>query len=331
MWAAPIETWLLNITMNSSHSQPLISIAMCTFQGEPFLATQLESILSQTWKNLEIVVVDDGSADATVPMLQVFARKDSRIKLYQNPHNLGINANFSRAMNLCQGEFIAPCDQDDIWHPEKLARLHTCLGPHLMAYCDSELITAQGAPMNMKISDRICMVQGHNPLAFAFWNCISGHAMLFRRELLAHAMPVPPVKFHDWWLAFWAACVGEIKYLDQALVQYRQHAGGQTDLARSVQKKEGQNRYHLFKERCQWFYYLAQVPHTHQAYFQKLHQLYQDQSHQWFSMALVQHLRSQAEDLLFINKKKSFFRFALKNFWGMKAKVFFSPSQYQVD
>jgi len=317
--------------MNADTSQALISIAMCTYQGEAFLATQLESLLAQTWKNIEIVVVDDGSTDATVTIVQDFARQDSRIKLYQNPLNLGINANFSRALSLCQGEFIAPCDQDDIWHPEKLARLHASLGPHLMAYCDSELITAQGASLNMKISDRLHMAEGHNPLAFAFWNCISGHAMLFRRELLTHALPIPPVKFHDWWLAFWAACVGDIKYLDQALVQYRQHAGGQTDLARSGQKKEVQNRYHLFKERCQWFSYLAQVPQPHQGFFQTLHRLYEAQLHQWFSMALVQHLRTQSDALLFINKKKSFFRFALKNFWGMKAKAFFSPNHYQTD
>jgi glycosyltransferase involved in cell wall biosynthesis len=317
--------------MNADTSQALISIAMCTYQGEAYLAAQLESLLAQTWQNLEIVVVDDGSTDGTVAIVEKFARLDARVKLHQNPINLGINANFSRALGLCQGQFIAPCDQDDVWHPEKLARLHACLGPHLMAYCDSELITAQGESMNMKISDRIHMAQGHNPLMFAFWNCISGHAMLFRRELLTHALPIPPVKFHDWWLAFWAASVGNIQYIDQPLVQYRQHVGGQTDLARSGHKKEVQNRYHLFQERCQWFSYLAQVPQVHQRFFQTLYHLYQAQSHQWFSFELVQHLRKQADALLFINKKKSFFRFALKNFWGMKAKAFFSPHHYHID
>ena len=63
----------------------------------------------------------------------------------------------------------------------------------------------------------------------------------------------------------------------------------------------------------------------------KLYHLYQAQLHQWFSLTLVLHLRTQADALLFINKKKSFFRFALKNFWGMKAKAFFSPHHYHID
>jgi glycosyltransferase involved in cell wall biosynthesis len=310
---------------------PLISIALCTYNGERFLEAQIESVLNQSWRNIELVIVDDASTDSTVAIAESYALKDERIRIHRNAHNLGINQNFSLALSLCQGQLLAPCDQDDIWHPEKLSRLHDRIGTHLMAYCDSELITESGQPMGMKISDRLQMFEGHGPLALTFWNCISGHAMLFRRELLDHALPIPPLKFHDWWLAFWAAAVGGVVYLNEPLVQYRQHAGGQTDLSRSGHQTESAPRSNLFIERCRWFSQLAQVPHADQPYIQKLSDLYAAQSHQWFSFSLIRHLRQRSEEILLINKRSSFLRFALKHFWGLKAKSFFSPHQYKID
>lgn len=314
--------------MSTPHRDPLISIAMCTYNGERFVAAQLASLLAQTWPQLEIVVVDDHSNDATVSIIESFAQRDNRIKLHRNPQNMGINRNFSLAMSLCQGEFIAPCDQDDVWHPEKLALLHAIMPGHVLTYCDSELIAEDGAGMNMRISDRIHMYQGNDPTVFAFWNCVSGHAMLFRRTLLAVALPIPDIKFHDWWLAFLATANGSIAYLNQPLVQYRQHANAQTDLSRTVGKTDKGNRTCLFKERGQWLGYLARTPSAQQAFFTTLHRLWQAQNGQWISIKLIQHMATRSQALLFINKNRSFFRFALKNFWGLKSKSFFNPSNY---
>lgn len=301
---------------------------MCTFNGERFLAAQLESLIGQTWCNLEIVVVDDCSSDGTLAILEKFARKDSRIQIYKNTQNLGINQNFSRAMSLCKGKFIAPCDQDDIWHHNKLSRLYAHIGGHVMSYCDSDLITEDGVAMNMRISDRIHMYQGDDPTVFAFWNCVSGHSMLFRRSLLDFALPIPDIKFHDWWLAFWATTNGAIVYLNEPLVQYRQHANSQTDISRVNKKKDAGNRSSLFKERAQWLAHLASIQSTHKPYFSELHRLWLAQANQWISLELVKHLAKRSDSLLFINKNRSFFRFALKNFWGMKAKILVNPFNY---
>lgn len=307
---------------------PLISIAMCTFNGERFLAAQLESLIAQTWDNLEIVVVDDCSNDGTVAILEKFACRDSRIQIHKNTQNLGVNKNFSRAMSLCKGELIAPCDQDDIWHYNKLSRLHAQIGGHVMSYCDSELITEDGIAMNMRISDRIHMYQGDDPTVFTFWNCVSGHAMLFRRSLLDFALPIPDIKFHDWWLAFLATTNGAIVYLNEPLVQYRQHHNSQTDLSRLNKKKDAGNRTSLFKERTQWLAHLATVQSTQKPYFFELHRLWSAQADQWISIELVKHIARRSDSLLFINKNRSFFRFALKNFWGLKAKILLNPSNY---
>jgi glycosyltransferase involved in cell wall biosynthesis len=314
--------------MNSFDSAPLISIAVCTYNGERYLAEQINSLLSQTWSNFEIIVVDDNSLDGTLEILKNFVAKDSRIKLHCNSKNLGIIKNFSLCMSLCRGKFIAPCDQDDIWHPEKLTKLHGVIGSHILAYCDSELISENGDSLNMRISDRLNMYEGNDPTVFTFWNCISGHAMLFERSLLDMAIPMPEVKFHDWWLAFIAATFGEIKYLNEPLVQYRQHANSQTDLSRTGQKKDSGNRKRLFIERGEWIQQLAKTPSLHKTFFVELHRLWLNQTNEWISVQIVRHLAKKSGSLLFINKNRSFMRFALKHIWGLKAKVFVNPSKY---
>jgi glycosyltransferase involved in cell wall biosynthesis len=82
---------------------PVISIALCTYNGERFLEELLESLLAQTYEPLEIVVVDDHSSDDTWAILNRYAEKDSRFRLYRNNENLGYNRNFEKALGLCKG------------------------------------------------------------------------------------------------------------------------------------------------------------------------------------------------------------------------------------
>src|SRR6185503_10566774 len=103
----------------ASHS-PLVSVVMCTYNGEKFLREQIDSILAQTWLNIELVIVDDVSSDNTVKIIEDFSRKDKRIRYVVNPVNVGYNKNFEKAFGLAQGNYIAPSDQDDIWDPKKI-------------------------------------------------------------------------------------------------------------------------------------------------------------------------------------------------------------------
>ena len=95
--------------------QPLVSIAICTYNGERFLKKQIDSLLNQGYSNIEIIAVDDRSTDRTWDMLQEYAQKDKRVQTYQNEKNLGYARNFEKAITLCKGDFIALADQDDIW------------------------------------------------------------------------------------------------------------------------------------------------------------------------------------------------------------------------
>jgi glycosyltransferase involved in cell wall biosynthesis len=210
---------------------PFISIALCTFNGERFLRPQLDSLLAQDHPTLEVVAVDDGSRDGTMAILEEYAARDSRLRVFRNPENLGFRRNFERAMGLCKGELVAPSDQDDVWRSDKLSLMSATLGDAAAIYCDSELVDTAGRPLGKRLSQMLPLGPVHDPAAFLFDNCVSGHALLFRRALLERALPVPEGVFHDWWLAFVAAGAGGVAYHPEPLVRYRQHADSVTDIA----------------------------------------------------------------------------------------------------
>ncbi len=93
---------------------------MATYNGEKYVNEQIDSILSQTYQDFELIICDDCSKDRTREILQEYSQKDSRIKLLFNEKNLGFKKNFEKAISMCNGEYIAFCDQDDIWENYKL-------------------------------------------------------------------------------------------------------------------------------------------------------------------------------------------------------------------
>jgi glycosyltransferase involved in cell wall biosynthesis len=101
---------------------------------------------------MEIVAVDDASTDRTVDLLREYERRDARLRVVVNTRNIGFIRNFERAISLCNGVLIAPCDQDDVWLIDKLRTLVRAIGHHSMVYSDSELIDAEGRPLGVSMS-----------------------------------------------------------------------------------------------------------------------------------------------------------------------------------
>lgn len=206
-----------------SESLPQVSIALTTYNGAPHLAQQLDSLLAQEGVDFEIVAADDGSSDDTPRILARYAARDARLRVLATEGNLGFNGNFARCFAACRAPLISPCDQDDVWAPHKTARLLAALGDAEAVYSNSRFVDASGQPMHRCMSDEVRMLQGRDPRAYLFGNSVSGHAMLFRRGLLAAALPFPKGVYFDWWLAFVAAGRGGVRYLDEVLVDYRRH------------------------------------------------------------------------------------------------------------
>jgi hypothetical protein len=145
----------------------------------------------------------------------------------RSAERLGFYRNFERALGLLpEGPgLVALADQDDRWHPDKLATLVASLGDAQLVYSDARVVSRDGAVIADTWWDR--RRNNHTDLlSLLVANSVTGAASLLRRELLADALPFPPAQFahfHDHWLALVALSLGEIVYVERALYDYVQH------------------------------------------------------------------------------------------------------------
>lgn len=202
----------------------LVSVVLGTYNGEDYLEEQLRSVLVQTWTNLEIIAIDDGSTDRTVAILREYAARDARIRVIVNEHNLGFIRNFEKGCGLSAGKWIALCDQDDFWLPEKVEKMVRAIGDYPMIYCDSALCGPDLRPQGKKISDLVHYQTFDDCRQLCVFSRMYGHATLITRTLFDQASPFVEEMPHDGWLAFHATFYGGVKYLPEVLVSYRQHA-----------------------------------------------------------------------------------------------------------
>ena len=125
---------------------------MCTYNGAQYLDEQLDSICTQTYPNIEIIVVDDCSTDDTFEILKNHQSQDPRIQVFQNSENIGFVQNFSKAISLSTGAYIALADQDDIWKPYKLERFANEIQNHLLIYSDAILMSPDGQLLDRQLT-----------------------------------------------------------------------------------------------------------------------------------------------------------------------------------
>lgn len=209
----------------------LVSVVVGTYNGEKYLRPQIESILKQSYKNIEVVVVDDASTDKTLSILNEYAALDNRIHVYPAEKNLGLIANFERGVRLAKGEFIALSDQDDVFRIDKIEMLADTLNAYPerdLVVSDLSLIDENGSVFaDSKWSYQKMKPKQNHPFSLlVYQNFATGCAMMFRRRLLTLALPFPPnCLVHDWWLAVVSASesAGGICLLRETLTYYRQH------------------------------------------------------------------------------------------------------------
>ena len=100
--------------------KPLVSIVMPLYNSEKYIESTLKSILNQTYKNFELIIIDDGSKDSGSDIIKEYLKSDSRIKYYRNKKNSGVSFSRNRGIELSEGKWIAFIDSDDKWENSKL-------------------------------------------------------------------------------------------------------------------------------------------------------------------------------------------------------------------
>jgi glycosyltransferase involved in cell wall biosynthesis len=220
-------------------SQRRTSVALTTFNGQLHLEALLNSIARQTLLPAELVVCDDASTDGTIPLLENFSRTAPfPVRIHRNPTRLGVLDNFHQAFALCTGDFIAYCDQDDVWATDKIAKCQSkisqpgvVLVSHRSRLTDPELNSLGIVQPDGLESGRFRFP--HYPLRF--W-CL-GHQMVFSRKLLATidrfrftattatAALAPVVNCFDGIVPIVAGMVGDSVFIREDLVDFRRHKG----------------------------------------------------------------------------------------------------------
>lgn len=208
----------------------MISVAMCTYNGEKYVRDQLESIIYQTLQPDEVIICDDCSSDSTVKVIEnVMGQWTGSWKLVRNRKNQGYRKNFQQAISLCQGDFIFLSDQDDVWNKKKLATEYPYFEDDevILVFHDAEIVDE-----NLKqISPSFWKNLGFNYTSFEKGdysrllreNLIQGASCGFRRKLFELCKPpFPEEAIHDEWLGINATFLGKIIPIHKQLLKYRQ-------------------------------------------------------------------------------------------------------------
>lgn len=219
-----------------------IAICLATYNGARFLDAQLDSIAAQTHEDWHLYARDDGSDDGTREILDdfAFAHPDRVTLIRDDLGRLGACANFARVMGIVDAPYIAFSDQDDVWHPTKLARSLNCLtrleaaypaDTPAMIHADRRLINARGD----EITPSYWGSRGLSPADFRaeesyFTFCLAaGSAMLINRALLARATPVPAsARMYDCWIELTAQMLGVVDWMDEVVLDHRRHNANTT-------------------------------------------------------------------------------------------------------
>jgi glycosyltransferase involved in cell wall biosynthesis len=232
---------------DTAAAQTPIAICMGTFEPDlELFRAQVQSLRAQTAEDWICVISDDCSnPERFQDMLSVLAG-DDRFVVSRSEGRIGFYRNFERALRSAPpgASLIALCDQDDVWHPDKLAALRDALGPAMLVYSDQRLVDPNG----MVLRETLWRGRRNNFTSIGSMlvaNTVTGAASLFRRDVLERALPFPDSPgndFHDHWIALVALASGSIAYVNRPLYDYVQHRTAVLSQRAELEQRAGRRR-----------------------------------------------------------------------------------------
>jgi glycosyltransferase involved in cell wall biosynthesis len=224
-------------------TRPRVSVLIPSYNHAKYLHDTLGSILTQTYTDFELIIIDDGSTDDSFAIIEAYAAKDARIRAWRQP-NAGLIPTLNRLVDAAQGEFIAQIDSDDMWLPQRLdlgvrdMEAH----PNLAAvFCSFVRIDANNTLMGDIDHFRLGGISGRDLMKImAPHNCVCACAAFMRRSAVLRAAPFarPFTLVHDWdrWLRL--SLAGELMVTGDVAAMHRKHGKNQSlDQATSLRQQ----------------------------------------------------------------------------------------------
>ncbi len=200
----------------------MVSVCLISYNGEKYIAQQIESILSQLQANDELIISDDGSTDNTINIIKSF--KDSRIKLLTHEPFQNSTFNMEYALKHAKGDYIFMSDQDDVWLPNKIEVMKKLLNQYDCVISDC-FITDDN--LNVIANSRYSFggkIYKNKFLALFFRTPYQGCCMAMRNNVIKYALPFPKkVYAHDLWIGNVAAFYFTVGFISDKLIYYRRH------------------------------------------------------------------------------------------------------------
>ena len=217
------------------HSTDKIAILMATYNGEKYICQQIDSILSQTCKDWELYIHDDGSTDNTIAVVESYVEKyPNKIHLIDGKSTGGAKYNFFYMFGQVEAPYYMTCDQDDVWLDKKIELTYDkmltienkadvpCLVYTELRVVDSELNTIADTMSGYQSLD--CHKRTINQ--FILQNSVTGCTMMVNRALRDKMLRITDIDntiMHDWWAALVAAQFGKTAFIEEPTILYRQH------------------------------------------------------------------------------------------------------------
>ena len=239
----------------------MISVALCTFNGEKYIREQINSILNQTMRVDEIVICDDLSTDNTVSIVQELADfyPTTTFRIEVNEKKLGVRLNFEKALHLCSGDIRFLSDQDDIWMPEKVATIYVFFQSHPnkdVVFTNAWLINEDGIIISEKnIFDCVGLDSTFLHKAtldnyidlFLVENRATGATMAIKKTVNVF-FDYPTTLLHDYILAIEALTRNSLGIIDVPLIKYRIHSSQTLGLGEALQTPWSNNFFFFLYE-----------------------------------------------------------------------------------
>lgn len=218
----------------------MIDILLAVYNGEEFLAEQIDSILAQTNTDWRLLICDDCSTDGSYDIAVAYAKANPyKVVAYKNPSPSGSpQANFCSMLKLVRGEYVMFCDHDDVWLPDKVELTYqkmkemeeTYGNVPLMVHTELQIVDAALHPAPKTFSRYQGLNNSYNTLnRLLVQNNITGCTVMMNRKLLELVWDASPdqMLMHDWWFALAASAFGHIGFIEKPLILYRQHGTNQ--------------------------------------------------------------------------------------------------------
>jgi glycosyltransferase involved in cell wall biosynthesis len=238
--------------------EPLVTIIMALYQPNViWLKELLQSLNNQDYPNLNLLVWNDCPNEENHEEIFKECITKFSYQIIKGKNNVGSNKAFEKLTELANGDYLAYCDQDDIWHSNKISILiaqmeksHATLGCSDMCIIDGE-----GNHIADKIKEvrpRHVFIEGEKQIkSLLIRNFVTGCTMIIQADVAKSALPFPEYQLivHDHWLALWNAVYGKIFICPLSLIDYRIHGDNQTTVLSGVFTKED-----YFEKRCLLYY-----------------------------------------------------------------------------